>query len=104
MMCISVALPRYTMVDFDLGNGHVVPSGYKVAIDMHAVHFNPDIYPDPRRCDLFRFSKLREADSTDSKYGFATVDSHVSHKLFLPTSINICADISPSICLSERAS
>lgn len=66
------------MVDFDLGNGQVVPPGYKVAIDMQAVHFNPDIYPDPERCDLFRFSKLRETEVMGSKYGFTTVDSHVS--------------------------
>ncbi|KXN90613.1 Nitrite reductase [NAD(P)H] [Leucoagaricus sp. SymC.cos] len=70
------ALPRYTMVEFDLGDGQIVPPGYKVAIDMHAVHFNPDVYPDPRHCDLFRFSKLREVDGTDAKYGFATVDNH----------------------------
>jgi cytochrome P450 len=67
------------MVNFDLGNGQIVPPGYKVAIDMHSVHFNPENYPDPKRCDLFRFSKLRsELGGTESKYGFATVDSHVS--------------------------
>lgn len=70
------ALPRYTMVDFDLGNGQIVPPGYKVAVDMHAVHFDPNVYPDPKRCDLFRFSKLRELGGTDAKYGFATVDNH----------------------------
>lgn len=68
------------MVDFDLGNGQVVPPGYKVAIDMQAVHYNPDIYPDPERCDLFRFSKLRETEVMGSKYSFTTVDSHVSHQ------------------------
>lgn len=74
-----VALPRLTMVDFDLGNGQIVPPGYKVAIDMHAVHLDPKVYPDPKRCDLFRFSKLRsEVGGTASKHGFATVDSHVS--------------------------
>ncbi|KAF9452383.1 cytochrome P450 [Macrolepiota fuliginosa MF-IS2] len=69
-------LPRYTMVNFDLGNGQFVPPGYKVAIDMRAVHFNPHVYPDPERCDLFRFSKMRENEGTESKYGFATVDSN----------------------------
>lgn len=75
---ISVALPRYTMVEFDLGNGKVVPPGYKIAIDIKAVHFNADIYPDPGRCDLFRFSNLRGTEEMGSKYGFATVDAHVS--------------------------
>ncbi len=66
------------MVDFDLGNGQVVPPGYKVAIDMQAAHFNPEVYPDPERCDLLRFSNLRKTEALESKYGFATVDSHVS--------------------------
>ena len=70
------------MKQFDLGLGseQVVPPGYKVAIDIHAVHLNPEVYPNPYHCDLFRFSKLREHDATgmDSKYGFATVDNNVS--------------------------
>ncbi|PPR07416.1 hypothetical protein CVT26_013732 [Gymnopilus dilepis] len=70
------ALPRYTMVDCDLGDGLYVPLGHRVAIDMTAIHFDPNIYPDPYRCDVFRFSKLREQNGDDSaKYGFATVDS-----------------------------
>jgi cytochrome P450 len=73
----SVALPRYTMVEFDLGNGQVVPPGYKVAIDARAVHFNPDVYPEPQRCDLFRFSSMRGIEGMESKYGFATVDANV---------------------------
>ncbi|EKM80951.1 hypothetical protein AGABI1DRAFT_119490 [Agaricus bisporus var. burnettii JB137-S8] len=70
------ALSRYTMVEFDLGNGQVVPPGYKVAIDMRAVHFNPEVYPEPERCDLFRFSDMRNTEGMESKYGFATVDAN----------------------------
>lgn len=65
------------MVEFDLGNGQIVPPGYKVAIDIRAVHFNPDVYPEPERCDLFRFSKMRGVEGMESKYGFATVDANV---------------------------
>ena len=66
------------MVDCDLGDGLYVPLGHRVAIDMTAIHFDPNIYPDPYRCDVFRFSKLREQNGDDSaKYGFATVDSSV---------------------------
>ena len=74
---LSVALVRYAMVAYDLQDGTHIPPGSKVALDMKAIHFNPEIYPDPDRCDLFRFSKLREKEGTDIKYGFGTVDSNV---------------------------
>ncbi|KAF9531618.1 cytochrome P450 [Crepidotus variabilis] len=70
------ALPRFTMIHTNLDDGTYVPPGYKVAIDMKAVHFDPEIYPDPHICDLFRFSKLRAQEGAANKYGFATVDSH----------------------------
>ena len=72
------------MVDYDLQDGTHIPSGSKVAIDLKAVHFDPQIYPDPERCDLFRFSKLREKESTDMKYGFSTLDPNVDRFLSLP--------------------
>ena len=65
------------MVDYDLQDGTHIPPGSKVAIDLKAIHFDPQIYPDPERCDLFRFSKLREKESTDTKYGFSTLDPNV---------------------------
>lgn len=76
-MFILVALPRIALVGCDLGDGNHVPPGYRVAIDMKAIHFNPQVYPDPDRCDLFRFAKLRGENPSDSKYSFTTVDSHV---------------------------
>ncbi|TFK75442.1 cytochrome P450 [Pluteus cervinus] len=70
------ALPRISMVPYQLDDGNVIPPGYRVAIDMKAIHYNAKVYPDPFRFDPFRFSKLRETESTDTKYGFATVDSN----------------------------
>ena len=75
---LPVALGRVALVGCDLGDGTSVPPGFRVAIDMKAIHFNADVYPNPEVCDLFRFSKLRETESSDSKHGFATVDAHVS--------------------------
>ncbi|KAF8161079.1 cytochrome P450 [Crassisporium funariophilum] len=69
------ALSRYAMDGCDLGDGTHVPPGGKVALDMRAIHFDPKNYPNPQRCDLFRFSKLREQEGSDSKYGFGTLDS-----------------------------
>ena len=67
------------MLQTDLGDGTYVPAGHRVAIDMKAVHYDPQVYPDPHRCDVFRFSKLREKDGSDtSEYNFSTVDSWVS--------------------------
>jgi hypothetical protein len=65
------------LVGYDLPDGTKIPPGHRIAIDMKAIHFDPATYPDPERCDLFRFAKLRDLEGTDSKYGFATIDSHV---------------------------
>lgn len=80
---LSVALTRYAMVGYDLEDGTHIPPGSKVTLDLTRIHFNPQIYPNPERCDLFRFSKLREKEDTDIKYGFATLDPNVSRFLSL---------------------
>ena len=88
MFCVSlpwlnsdsllVALGCIALIGCDLGDGTSVPPGFRVAFEMKAIHFNPDVYPNPEVCDSFRFSKLHEAQSSDSKHGFTTVDAHVS--------------------------
>lgn len=70
-------LSRVAMHGCELDDGTHVPPGFRVAVDIRAIHFNPDVYQDPDRCDLFRFSKMRSQDGADSKYGFAMVDSNV---------------------------
>jgi cytochrome P450 len=69
-------------VGCDLGDGTHVPSGYRVAIDMKAIHFNPLVYPDPNRCDLFRFSKMRTNIGSEAQCGFTTVDDNVRSWFF----------------------
>ena len=66
------------MVGYELEDGQYVPPGSCVAVDIRAIHFDPEIYPDPYRCDLFRFAKLRDSDPSDSKYSFSTIDATVS--------------------------
>ncbi|KAG5636518.1 hypothetical protein H0H81_007744 [Sphagnurus paluster] len=76
---VGLALPRVSVLGHDLQDGTSLPPGYRVAIDMTAIHYNPQTYPDPTRCDLFRFSKLREQEEEEessSKYGFATPDNN----------------------------
>ncbi|KAG6917813.1 hypothetical protein DXG01_000873 [Tephrocybe rancida] len=71
------ALPRITVLGHDLPDGTRIPPGHRLAIDIKAIHYNAEVYPDPDRCDLFRFSKLRDdAEGTTSKYGFATPDNN----------------------------
>lgn len=77
-----VALPRFAVVGCDLGDGTHVPPGYRVAVDMKAIHYNPLVYPDPNRCDLFRFSKMRASIGSEAQYGFATVDDNVRSSFF----------------------
>lgn len=75
---LQVALPRFVVNDYRLPDATIIPSGYKVAVDMKTVHFNPEVYPDPHTFDPFRFAKLRQDDEIGSeKNAFATVDSHL---------------------------
>ena len=82
-MILPVVLSRVAVVGYQLGDGQYIPPGYRVAVDRKGIHFDPEIYPDPYRCDLFRFSKLRGSDPSDSKYSFSTVDATVSPLLFV---------------------
>jgi len=70
------ALPRFAVVGCDLEDGTHVPPGYRVAIDMKTIHFNPLVYPDANRCDLFRFSKMGTIIGSEAQCGFTTVDDN----------------------------
>jgi len=71
-----LALPRIAVRGYDLRDGTRIPPGQRVAMDMKTIHSDPTIYPNPDRCDLFRFSKLRAREQNDTRHGFATIDSH----------------------------
>lgn len=74
----TVAIPRYAVRDTALPDGTKIPAGYKAAVDMKAIHFNPEVYPNPEVFDAFRFSKLRESEESNVKYGFTTLDNNVT--------------------------
>lgn len=44
----------------DKEEGWHVPQGAWVGTDIHSVHHDPEIYPEPNRYDAFRFSRPRE--------------------------------------------
>lgn len=72
-----VVMIRTTIQDGTLPDGTVIPTGYKVSMDMTQVHMNPEIYPEPEVFDPFRFSKLAEKTGNNAKYGFTAVDKNV---------------------------
>ncbi|KAF7347453.1 hypothetical protein MVEN_01501300 [Mycena venus] len=52
------------------------PPGYNIAVPLKCLHFDPGVYPEPEKFDCFRFSKLREMEESDVKYGFTTVEKN----------------------------
>lgn len=59
-----------------------IPCGSQVVVDLRHFHRDPQVYPNPRIPDPFRFSRLGENggnEAEDIKYSFTTVDNH-----FLP--------------------
>ncbi|THU98667.1 cytochrome P450 [Dendrothele bispora CBS 962.96] len=70
---------RIAKDNINLGDGTCIPVGSTVVIDHQPVHFDEQYYDDPEKCDLLRFSKLRDKESrppTDPKHTFAFADGH----------------------------
>jgi cytochrome P450 len=63
-------MSRLVLRPFTLSNGLTIPAGTLVAVPLHAIHRDEEIYPNPEEFDGFRFSKLRE------KEGGVTATSH----------------------------
>ncbi|KAI9694233.1 MAG: hypothetical protein M1820_009091 [Bogoriella megaspora] len=45
---------------YKLPDGTTVRSGATIGLPMHAIHHDPEFYPNPETYDAFRFAKLRE--------------------------------------------
>lgn len=65
---------RMCMKDYELGNGTWIPSGALIAMNLKDVHLNPEVYPDPESCNLFRFYESKSGQNGE----FVSLDSHVS--------------------------
>ncbi|KAF8204327.1 cytochrome P450 [Mycena galopus ATCC 62051] len=70
----SVGLGRRTIKPAAMVDGTVIPPGCDIAVPLKLIHFDETVYPEPYKFDCFRFSKLRESEDSDVKYGFATVE------------------------------
>ena len=72
-----MGLQRLTIQPAPLPSGVVIPAGYNVAVNLKPIHRNPDIYPNPDVFDPFRFSRLRNDQEGNVKWGFTNVDRNV---------------------------
>ena len=62
------SLPRRAMRDFEYG-GYRIPAGTPVGINIHLVHHDPGLWPDPERFDPMRFTP----DQVKARHKFAWV-------------------------------
>ena len=56
------------MQDYTFSDGTFIPKGTKVAIPMHAIHHDEEIYPHADVFDPWRWSEMRQDDTEATKY------------------------------------
>ena len=65
---------RLIAKDCQLADGTFLPRGAVIAMPARQIHFNPAVYESPYTFQHDRFFKMREAEDSGLKYGFATQD------------------------------
>ncbi len=65
LVLCKVGLKRLALRPFTFSNGVTVPAGTLLALPVHSVHMDDEIYPNAQNFDGFRFSKLREGEGDD---------------------------------------
>ena len=60
-----VGLNRLTLRPFTFSNGMTIPAGTTLALPVHSIHMDEEIYPNAQEFDGFRFLKLREKKGDD---------------------------------------
>ena len=55
-----MALVRFALIDTVLADGFRIPKGTYTAFSSIGINSDPEIYPNPKTFDGFRFTKLRE--------------------------------------------
>jgi cytochrome P450 len=58
----KVGLKRLALRPFTFSNGVTIPAGTLLAVPLHSVHTDEEIYPNALEFDGFRFFKLREKE------------------------------------------
>lgn len=73
------SLRRTAMQDYTFSDGTFIPKGTKVAIPMHAIHHDEEIYPHADVFDPWRWSDVRQDDTEATKYQMvSTGPEHVA--------------------------
>ncbi|KAH9836319.1 cytochrome P450 [Rhodofomes roseus] len=73
------SLRRTAMQDYTFSDGTFIPKGTKVAIPMHAIHHDEDIYPHADVFDPWRWSEIRKDDTEATKFQMvSTGPEHVA--------------------------
>ena len=67
------------MQDYTFSDGTFIPKGTKVAIPMHAIHHDEEIYPHANVFDPWRWSNMRQDETEATKYQMvSTGPEHVA--------------------------
>ncbi|TFY68008.1 hypothetical protein EVJ58_g1278 [Rhodofomes roseus] len=78
-LIIAESLRRTAMQDYTFSDGTFIPKGTKVAIPMHAIHHDEDIYPHADVFDPWRWSEIRKDDTEATKFQMvSTGPEHVA--------------------------
>lgn len=55
---------RIITEDLTLSNGFVIPANTTIGVPTHAITMDPNLYHNPETFDGFRFSNLRQQDTS----------------------------------------
>ena len=58
-------MKRLALRTFTFSNGVTIPAGTLLALPVHSVHMDEEIYPKAHEFDGFRFLKLREMEGDE---------------------------------------
>jgi len=61
----KVGMKRLALRAFTFSNGVTIPAGTLLALPVHSVHMDEEIYPKAHELDGFRFLKLREKEGDE---------------------------------------
>lgn len=64
---LTVSMGRIAQRDMHLSDGLRIPRGTTLMVSAHAM-WEPEIYPDPRRYDGYRFYKLRQVPGQEGQH------------------------------------
>lgn len=72
-------MTRYAVKDFIFPDGTLIPAGNWVLAPMYPMSLDDDLFPEAKKFDAFRFSRLREQPGEGNRHQFvSTSASHIN--------------------------